>query len=319
MRRLALAVATLAGIILAVFFLSRLVPGDPASALSRFSGRSITPAQAAQVRQILGLDRPLQTQIAAWFGKSLRLDFGRSFVDHRPVSTKICEALPFTVELNALALLLTLLIGIPLGVAQARRARSPFDSVLSGGLFALYSMPSFWLAMLLLTLFSVHWRWLPLFGVASDNVAQMGAAARVLDWARHITLPLVCLTYGSLAYFTRIVRGSVLTELSRPYVLAARARGAGDSEVAWRYAFRNALLPIITLTGLLLPGLLSGSVIIEQIFAWPGLGRLFFSAITARDYPVILGMTFFIAAATLLAMIATDLAYAVADPRIRYE
>lgn len=316
-RRVFLAIPTLAGIVLAVFLLMRIAPGDPASAAGRIANRRVPRAAAVALRRLYGLDQPLPRQIGRWFARAARLDFGDSFQDHRPVMRRIAEAFPYTFFLNALALLLTVAIAVPLGVAQARRAGSPFDRALSRFFFLLYSTPSFWMAMLLLTLFAVNLEWLPLFGVASDLPAKTWAAA-LLDLLAHLALPLVCLTYGSLAFLTGLVRASVREQLAQEYVLAARARGASESQALWRHAFRNALLPLITLLGLLLPALLSGSVIVEQIFAWPGLGRLYFDAVLARDYPLILGLTFVTALATLAATLAADLLYAAADPRVRY-
>lgn len=317
LRRLLLSVPTLGGIVLAVFLLMRIAPGDPASAIGRLAQRRVPRAAAEAMRRTYGLDRPLPSQIARWFARAARLDFGRSFQDHRPVVRRIAEALPYTLLLNALAFLLALAVAVPLGVAQARRAGSPFDRFSSRAVFLLYSTPSFWMAMILVTLFSVRLEWLPLFGVASDP-PPAGAAAAFLDRLAHLALPLACLTYGTLAFLTRLVRSSVREELSREYVLAARARGLSESEALWRHAFRNALLPLVTVLGLVLPGLLSGSVIVEQIFAWPGLGRLYFDAVLARDYPLVLGLTFVTAVATLAATLLADIVYSVADPRVRY-
>ena len=316
-RRTVAAIPTLAGIVLSVFLLMRIAPGDPASAAGRLANRRVPRASAEALRRLSGLDRPLAAQIGQWFSRAARLDFGESFQDHRPVMRRIAEALPYTVALNALALLLSVAIAIPLGVAQARRAGSAFDRSVSRVLFLLYSMPSFWMAMLLVTLFSVRLEWLPLFGVASDTPAASPGGA-VLDRLSHLALPLVCLTYGSLAFLTRLVRAGVSEELAQEYVLAARARGASASRALWSHAFRNALLPLITLLGLILPALLSGSVIVEQIFAWPGLGRLYFEAVLARDYPLILGLSLVTAAATLAATLVADVLYAAADPRVRY-
>src|SRR4029077_20530294 len=219
-----------------------------------------------------------------WISRVARLDLGESFVDHRPVLARIREALPYTLLLNGLALFLTLSIAVPLGVAAGGRPEGAVDTVTGTVLFALYSLPSFWAALLLQALFSVKLHWLPLYGVASDS-APTGWEG-LLDRLSHLALPLVCLTYGSLAFFARLVRASVAEVRSADYVLAARARGLSRREALWKHAFRNALLPLITVLGLVLPGLLSGSVIIERIFAWPGLGRLYFDSILARDYPV---------------------------------
>jgi peptide/nickel transport system permease protein len=317
-RRALLALPTLSGIVLCVFLLMRIAPGDPASAAGRLANRRVPRASAEALRRLYGLDRPMAVQIGQWFSRAARLDFGDSFQDHRPVMRRIGEALPYTLVLNVLALLLSAAIAVPLGVAQARRAGSLFDRASGRFLFLLYSMPSFWVAMLLLTLFAVKLEWLPLFGVASDR-PPASAGGVVVDRLAHLALPLACLTYGTLAFLTRLVRSSVSEELGREYVLAARARGASESQALWSHAFRNALLPLITMLGLILPSLLSGSVIVEQIFAWPGLGRLYFEAVLSRDYPLILGLSFVTALATLAATLAADVLYAAADPRVRYE
>jgi peptide/nickel transport system permease protein len=315
LRRLALAVPTLAGIVLLVFGLLHLAPGSPVSALGAESGRRVSARAAEEMRHRYGLDRPLPERFAQWAARVVRLDFGESFVDRRPVATRIREALPYTLWLNGLALVLTLAIAIPLGVAAGGRPEGTLDRVSGVALFALYSLPAFWAALLLQTLFALKLRWLPLYGVASD-AAQTGLAG-IPDRLAHLALPTLCLTYGSLAFFARLVRSGVVEARRADYVLAARARGASARRALWTHAFRNALLPLITLLGLLLPGLLSGSVIVEKIFAWPGIGRLYFDSILARDYPVVLALSLASAVATLLLTLAADFAYALADPRVR--
>lgn len=314
LRRLLLAVPTLAGIIVLVFLLLHLAPGSPVSALGADSGRRVSQRAAEEMRRVYGLDRPLPERFAKWIGRVARLDFGESFVDRRPVLERIGEALPYTLLLNGIALLLTLGIAVPLGVSAGGRPEGPFDRTSGALLFALYSLPAFWAALLLQTLFSVKLGWLPLYGVASD---APGTGGRILDRAAHLVLPVVCLTYGSLAFFARLIRASVAETRVADYVLAARARGLSRREALWRHAFRNALLPLVTLLGLVVPGLLSGSVIIERIFAWPGLGRLYFDSILSRDYPVVLALSLLGAVATLVLTLAADVAAAAVDPRIR--
>ncbi len=314
LRRLLLAVPTLFGIIVIVFLLVHLAPGSPVSggrdALRRPTGRA-----AEELRRLYGLDRPIPERFGAWFSRAVRFDLGESFVDRRPVGERIREALPNTLFLNGLALALALSIAIPLGVIAGGRPEGPFDRVSGAALFALYSTPTFWAALLLQSLFAVQLGWLPLYGVASDP-APAGLAG-IADRLAHAALPATCLAYGTLAFVARLVRSGVAETREADFVLAARARGASRRRALWTHAFPNAVLPLLTLFGLLLPALLSGSVIVERIFAWPGLGRLYFDSILARDYPVILGLSLLSAVATLAATLASDIAAAAADPRVR--
>ena len=313
-RRLLLAVPTLFGIVVVVFLLLHLAPGSPVTGGGESSHR-ISQRAAEEMRKIYSLDRPLPEQFAKWVGRVVRLDFGESFVDHRPVLERLREAFPYTLELNGLALAATLLIAVPLGVAAGGRPEGPLDRVSGAFLFALYSLPSFWAALLLQALFCVQLRWLPLYGVASD-AAPTGWAG-LQDRLAHLALPVTCLTYASLAFYARLVRASVAEARQADFVLAARARGLSARQALWKHAFRNALLPLITVLGLVLPGLLSGSVIIERIFARPGLGQLYFDSILSRDYPVVLALSLLGAVATLFFTLIADVAYALADPRVR--
>ena len=314
LRRLLLAVPTLFGISVVVFLLVHLAPGSPGLPGGQ-SLRRPTGHAAEEMRRLYGLDRPLPERFASWLSRVARFDLGDSFVDHRPVSERIREALPRTLLLNGLALVLALAIAIPMGVIAGGSPESGFDRLSGAALFALYSLPTFWAALLLQTLLAVQLRWLPLYGMASDS-APAGIAG-LLDRISHLALPVTCLTYGTLAFVARLVRSGVVEARASDYVLAARARGASRGQALWRHAFRNALLPLITLFGLMLPALLSGSVIVERIFVWPGLGQLYFDSILARDYPVILALSLFSAVVTLLATLASDIAAALADPRVR--
>ena len=315
-RRLLLAVPTLLGIVILVFLLLHLAPGSPMSAMGGEASRRVSQRAAEEMRRAYGLDRPLPERFAQWIGRVCRLDFGQSFVDRRPVLERIEEALPYTLALNGLALLLTLGIAIPLGVAAGGRPEGPLDKASGALLFGLYSLPSFWAALLLQALFCVKLQWLPLYGVASDSAP--GGWAGFLDRTAHLALPVTCLTYGSLAFYARLVRASVAEARTSDYVLAARARGLTRRQALWRHAFRNALLPLITVLGLVLPGLLSGSVIIERIFAWPGLGRYAFQAVITNDFPAIMGITFVIGIMYVLVNLVVDLLYGWLDPRIHY-
>jgi len=293
-----------------------LAPGSPASAIGGAeSGRRVSAAARAEMRRLYGLDRPLPERFVQWLGRVARFDLGESFVDRRPVSERIREALPATLALNGLALLLTLALAIPIGVAAGGRPEGPFDRTSAVMLFALYSTPVFWAALLLQTLLSVKLGWLPLYGVSSDAAPE--GLAGLADRLAHLALPVTCLTYGSLAFVARLVRSGVAEARSQDFVTAALARGLSRRQALWRHAFRNALLPVVTLLGLLLPGLLSGSVIVERIFAWPGLGRLYFDSILSRDYPVVLGLSLIGGLVTLVATLAADIAAAFVDPRLR--
>jgi peptide/nickel transport system permease protein len=314
LRRLALAIPTLFGITVVVFFLVHLAPGSPlsggADSLRRPTGRA-----AEEMRRLYGLDKPLPERFATWMSRAARFDLGESFVDHRPVGERIREALPNTLLLNGLALLFALAFAIPLGVVAGGKPEGAFDRLSGAALFALYSMPTFWAALLLQTLFSVRLRLLPLYGMESD--APGTGLAGIADRLAHLALPVTCLTYGTLAFVARLVRAGVAEAASSDFVLAARARGASRRRALWTHALPNALLPVLTLLGLVLPALLSGSVIVEKIFAWPGMGRLYFDSILARDYPMILGLSLLTAVATLAATLLADLASAAADPRVR--
>jgi peptide/nickel transport system permease protein len=315
-RRIALAIPTLFGIVVVVFLLMHLAPGSPASAIGGAeSGRRVSAAAREEMRRLYGLDRPLPERFVQWLGRVARFDLGESFVDRRPVSERIREALPATLALNGLALLLTLALAIPIGVAAGGRPEGPFDRTSAVVLFALYSTPVFWAALLLQTFLSVKLGWLPLYGVSSDAAPE--GLAGLADRLAHLALPVTCLTYGSLAFVARLVRSGVAEARSQDFVTAALARGLSRRQALWRHAFRNALLPVVTLLGLLLPGLLSGSVIVERIFAWPGLGRLYFDSILSRDYPVVLGLSLIGGVVTLAATLAADVAAAFVDPRLR--
>jgi peptide/nickel transport system permease protein len=224
--------------------------------------------------------------------------------------------------LSASSLFLAYLLAVPMGLFATIRSGKPDERALSTTLYMLYSLPSFVAALLLLVFFSVKLEGtpfeLPLFGMVSDGYAELSSLGKVGDIFRHMILPVTCFTYGSLAYFSRFVKSNMEEVVRQDYIRTARAKGVGPFRVVVHHAFRNTLIPFVTLIGLTLPFLLSGSVILEQIFSWPGMGRLFFEAITERDYPTIMGLTLMFSILTLLGQLLADVLYAVVDPRVTY-
>lgn len=305
------------GITLVSFWVIHLAPGSPTDLET-----TMNPMADASARQKLealyGLDRPLLEQYVDWVGRIARLDFGLSMSrDRRPVMDKIFERLPLTVGMNVISLALTLLIAIPIGVRAATRPGGWFDKGSTLFVYIGFAMPGFWLAMLLILQFSIHWQLLPISGLTSMDYQYLSAWGKFKDLAAHLTLPIFIYTFGSLAGMSRFMRSSMLEVLRQDYIRTARAKGVPERRVVYRHALRNALLPVITLLGLSVPGLIGGSVIIESIFALPGLGQLFYEAVMARDYQLIMGNLVFGAVLTLAGNLIADLSYALADPRIR--
>jgi len=225
--------------------------------------------------------------------------------------------MPNTIILNGIAFLVAALLGVPIGLWSAARSGRPIERASAVTTFLLYSLPSFWVALLLMQLFAVRFNVLPLFGMTSDDYLDLNGPMKLADRARHLILPVVTLAYAQLAIFARFSKSALTEVIRQDFITTARAKGATTNAVLWHHALRNALIPLITLLGLTLPYLVSGSVIVEQIFQWDGIGRLYFDAIITRDYPTILGLSVATAVATLVASIIADVLYAAADPRIR--
>lgn len=260
-------------------------------------------------------------QYKIWLTEMAKLNFGRSFKDHRPVLDKIKEALPITLTLNLIEILIVYFISIPLGVFSAVRRESFSDRATMLLLFILYSLPSFWVATLLLMYFASgdHFNWFPLVGIMSDGASQLSFFKKLGNIAWHLVLPVTTMVYGSFAFLTRFSRSTMLEVIKQDYVRTALAKGVARRRAIWHHAFRNSLIPIITLMGTLLPGLLGGSIIIEQIFSIPGMGRLAFESVLARDYPTIMAIATISALLTLISLLLSDLAYAWVDPRISFQ
>jgi len=317
-RRLLYAVLTFFGITVATFALIHSVPGDPVTFFIGQAGiHSISPEMLQSLRHEFHLDEPLPRQYLRWLRGAVTFDFGRSTLDRRPVREVIFEKLPSTLHLNAVAFLLSALIGVPIGLWSASRSGHLTERAVAVGFFLLYSLPSFWVALILIEFFSVRWDLLPLMGMTSDAYPDLSTSQQIADRLVHMVLPVLTLTYGQLAIFARFTKSALTEVIGQDFITAARAKGAGKVVVLWRHAFRNALMPLITLLGLTIPYLMSGSVIVEQIFQWDGIGLLYYNSILSRDYPVVMALTVVTAVVTLLAALFADILYAIADPRVR--
>jgi peptide/nickel transport system permease protein len=318
LRRLLLAVPLLLGIAFLSFVVIHLAPGDPTEIQTGdMAERNAREAYKA-LREMYGLDKPLYEQYWNWLSRIVRLDFGRSFApDGRPVLTKISERLPITLLLNVVEMLIILALAVPIGVLSATRQYSNFDKVTTIFVFLGFATPDFWLALLLMILFGVQLGWLPISGLRSLNWEYLTFWGQQLDFLSHLVLPVLVATFGGMAGFSRYMRQSMLEVVRQDYIQTARAKGLAERVVVGKHALRNAMLPIITILGLSLPGLIGGSVIVEWIFAIPGMGQLMVQAAFERDYPVLMGNLVIVSTLTLFANLAADLAYSLVDPRIR--
>lgn len=301
LRRIGLLVPVVLGVVTVVFLIVHLIPGDPVEIML---GEQALAVDKEALRHEMGLDKPLHLQYVAFLKGLVRGDLGQSLHTKQPVLTSIARRLPATIELAAAAMAVALLLAIPLGLLAAYKKDSLVDQ--GSMLFALLgiSMPNFWLGPLLIIVFSLKLGWFPVSGRGS---------------LAHVVLPAITLGTAMAAILTRMTRASMLDVIQSDYITAARAKGVRESLVVLKHAFRNALIPVVTIVGLQIGGLLAGSIITETIFAWPGIGRLTIQAINARDYPLVQGCVLIIALGYVLVNFATDLLYGLIDPRIRYE
>jgi peptide/nickel transport system permease protein len=305
------------GITVISFWVIHLAPGSPTDLQTTMNPMAGAEARA-RLEKLYGLDQPLHVQYGQWLMRLARLDFGQSMSgDHRPVWEKIKERLPLTFGMNVASLVLTLLIAVPIGVASAYWQGRFFDRAATVFVFIGFAMPGFWLALLLMLLLGIKFPVLPISGLTSLDYAQLSPLGKLWDLARHLALPIFIYTFGSLAGMSRFMRSSMLEVLRQDYILTARAKGLPVHTVVYKHAMRNALLPVITILGLSVPTLIGGSVIIESIFALPGLGQLFYQGVMARDYPLIMGNLVLGAVLTLAGNLLADISYGLADPRIR--
>ncbi len=317
-KRLGSLLLTFWGITVISFIIIHLAPGEPISPMADFNPK-FTPEMRARLRAQYGLDKPLYIQYLRWMKGLISLDLGRSFApDRRPVWEKIKERLPVTLLINVLSMVIIFLVAIPLGVASAVREGSLFDRITTVFVFIGYAMPGFWLALLLMMLLGIKWHLLPISGLHSlMGYEKLSFWGKVMDWAKHLALPLFVSAFGGLAGLSRFMRSSMIEALRQDYIITARAKGLPERTVVYKHALRNALLPVITILGLSIPGLVGGSVIFESIFSIPGIGQLMWQAVMARDYPVIMGNLVIVSVLTLLGNLVADICYALADPRIR--
>ena len=329
LKRLFWMIPMLIGISLISFVIMHLAPGDITSSEAAFNPKSSEESRQ-KLRELYHLDKPVLVQYGLWLQRMVKLDFGHSFASHqKPVfwhetdqegnlnMGMIEEARPITLLMNLVGLLLTLLLAIPLGILAAKRHLQWSDRAITLFNFIGFSIPGFWLSLLLMYWIGVIHPWFPISGLHSLHYEQLDAWGKTTDLARHLFIPVVIPALTGLASITLFVKNGMLDVLNQDYITTARAKGLSNAAVTYRHALRNALLPLITIVGLSLPGLIGGSVIAETIFAIPGMGKLFYDAVMMRDFPVVMGILMIGSALTLMGNLLADLAYAWADPRLR--
>ncbi len=316
-KRLLLMIPILFGITIVSFGVMKIAPGDPVSLYTDMNP-NLNKEAIDRIRAHYGLDDPVYVQYWRWLSNMLRLDFGRSFAsDNRLVLDKVLERLPITIMINLISMAVIFSVAIPIGVYSAVHRDSLFDKGTTLFVFLGFSIPTFWLALLLMMLFGVYLDWLPISGIRSLNFKELSSAGQVVDLAKHLILPVFVSAFGGLAGISRYMRSNMLEVIRQDYITTARAKGLDERTVIFKHAFRNALLPVITLLGLSVPGLIGGGVIFETIFAIPGMGQLFYQSVMMRDYPTIMGILVIGAILTLVGNLLADLSYSFADPRIR--
>jgi len=313
-RRCFSALPLLIGVLTLVFVLVEAAPGEP---FQFEPGAGVSRSAAAHLREIYGADRPFLQRYLAWLGGFLSFDLGMSLSYREPVAVLLREGLANTLCLAGAALVLEFLLGTAAGVAAAGSRRRVLDRLVGGVATVLYSVPSFWLAMVLVFLMSVRLGWLPASQMHSVDAPALGAGPRLLDLLRHLVLPCLALALPSAAGTALYVRQEMKDLLGRPFVRIALARGAGRGGIVLRHVLKNALLPVVNLFGVALPGLVGGSVVIEVLFAWPGMGRLAYQAVLARDAPLVLGCVWVASLAVVAGSLVADLLSAALDPRVR--
>lgn len=322
LRRLLGAIPLLLGVATLLFFVLALAPGDPTAT---YFNPNMPAEVIEQIRRNFGLDQPVHIRYFKWLGAFLTGNFGYSFAQSRPVFDVLMDALPNTLILTVIALALVFILGVLIGVIQAVRQNSLVDGFLSITSLFFYSMPPFWLALMLMLIFSLKFHeWgvpfaLPPTGITNVDYEFMTGGQKIVDRIQHLILPVATLTLALAAGVSRYTRGQMLEVIRQDYIRTARAKGLPERRVIMKHALRNSLIPVITMLGLYLPFLFSGAVFVEVIFAWPGMGRVIVDAIFQRDYPVVMATGFIFAVLVVLGNLLADVLYAVADPRIRYD
>lgn len=308
----------LVGITMISFLVIQLAPGEPVT-LDMAMDPNVSAEAIEKLRAHYNLDKPVYLQYWLWLKDIAVLDFGQSFhPDGRLVIDKITERLPVTLWMNIIGLVLVLLVAIPLGVASARWQDSKFDRITTVLVFIGFAAPGFWVGLLCMIYFGVNLGVIPISGLSSYGAENWPFWRQVLDWSHHLATPILIGVLGSLAGMSRYMRSSMLDVVRQDYITTARAKGVPENVVFYKHALRNALLPVITILGLSIPGLIGGSVIFESLFSIPGMGKLFFEGVMQRDYPLIMGILTIGALLTLFGNLIADLAYGFADPRIRF-
>ncbi|MBT1158629.1 ABC transporter permease [Aminobacter anthyllidis] len=317
-RILVRAIITLLMVAVLNFFLFRVIPGDPASLLLGGARISVTAEQMKAQRQNWGLDRPLfPDQAVDYLSATLRGDFGYSFKFRgRRVADLIVERLPATIVLVSLAQFIAIVCGVMLGLYAGWRRGGAVDHIATGASLLLYSTPSFWVAMILIVIFSTALGWLPGYGAYSPGVSTR-SLDQVLDYLRHLTLPVSAVALGLIGQYVVVARAAMSDVVTEDYMVTARAKGLTGGQMLMRHAFRNAMLPVVTLITLNLGYVVAGAITVEAVFAWPGIGGLTVEALNARDYPVLQGVFLLLGASIVLANLVADLAYGILDPRVR--
>jgi len=325
LKRLLEIIPTLFGITLISFLIIHLAPGKPTDIFTELNPK-ITPEARERLEKLYNLDKPVIVQYGMWLKKVVRFDFGDSFSsDRRPVIERIWDRkqpliqrrLFITFMINLISMVIIVLIAIPIGISSATHRNTRYDKIMTSIVFLGFAMPSFWLALLLMILFGVHLHWLPISQLKSMNYGSLSLAGKTWDLTKHLILPVFVSSFTGLAADSRFMRSSMLEVIGQDYITVARAKGLSERKVIYKHAFRNALLPIITLMGLSVGGLIGGSVIFENIYGIPGMGQLFYMSVMTRDYPMVMGILTIGAMLTLIGNLLADVGYMLADPRIR--